>query len=370
MVDLIDETENFESLVGKTIGSYTITLDDVDLALRPAYAYVAQLLDTPGAEFYREQRVRFPAIANAFGTADLFVRIGSAVHVADTKFGGGVQVPVLTPDGDEDIINGQLLFYACGARHSLPEFFAGVETIVLTIVQPQSTDVDAEMVSSVEVTHDELDAFIKVYREACEEALSPAPRLQRGSWCRFCAARPICPAHTGPLLDLAQFAVPEPRDGAFAALFGVPPATEDYLQTLAAGLNLIDAVKDIGVALRDQAKFALEHGDCVPGYALSAGRNERDWRDDEPTAIAALTSLGLTRDDVVAEALRSPKQVEIRAKARGVKVPSEFIVSRRSGTSLVRAENAHAPVSARSEIVRSFAAAIEAFRQEQSNGQS
>ena len=66
------------------------------------------------------------------------------------------------------------------------------------------------MVSSVTVTHAELDEFIAVYRAACEEALSPSPRLERGDHCRFCPAKPICPAHTGPLLDLAQFEVPTP----------------------------------------------------------------------------------------------------------------------------------------------------------------
>ena len=88
----------------------------------------------------------------------------------------------------------------------------------------------------------------------------------------------------------------------------------------------------------------------------------RHWRDDEPTAIAALQSLGLSRDDVVAEAMRSPKQVELRAKARGLKVPSEFIVSTRSGTSLTRVENVHAPMPGRSELVRSFAEALTTFQ--------
>ena len=87
------------------------------------------------------------------------------------------------------------------------------------------------------------------------------------------------------------------------------------------------------------------------------------WR-DEDTAAADLLKLGLARDDVLVETLRSPKQVEIRAKARGVKVPTEFIVSRPSGVSLVRAENAHAPVPGRSEIVRSFSAALAAFQEE------
>jgi hypothetical protein len=96
----------------------------------------------------------------------------------------------------------------------------------------------------------------------------------------------------------------------------------------------------------------LENGDLVPGLGLSTGRIERHWRDDEGTAIAALERLGFSRDDIVAEAMRSPKQVELRAKARGLKVPSEFIISTRSGTSLTRVENAHVPVPGRDEIVR------------------
>src|SRR5262249_59123684 len=97
------------------------------------------------------------------------------------------------------------------------------------------------------------------------------------------------------------------------------------LQLLARGLNLVDAVKDIRAALHDQAKAALENGDVVSGYTLSAGRAECHWRDDESTAIAALESLGLGRDDIIAETMRSPKQVEIRAKARRLQVPQALI---------------------------------------------
>jgi hypothetical protein len=72
--------------------------------------------------------------------------------------------------------------------------------------------------------------------------------------------------------------------------------------------------------------------------------------------------LGLARDDVVAETMRSPKQVELRAKARGLEIPQELIGSRRSGVSLMRSENARAPVPGRSELVQSFSAALEAFQ--------
>src|SRR5262249_57405406 len=90
-------------------------------------------------------------------------------------------------------------FWAGAARRSLPEFFAGVDEIKLTILQPVSIELGAEMESSVVVTVEELDAFVVAYRAACEEALSPSPRLECGAHCRFCPARPICPAHTGPL---------------------------------------------------------------------------------------------------------------------------------------------------------------------------
>jgi hypothetical protein len=349
---LEDNPPSLESLVGKTIGTYTITSDDIENALRPVmYAYVEPLLNAPGAEFYLERRVIFPTIPDTWGTVDLLVRIGRTIHVIDFKFGVGVRVLALSPDGDEDVINAQLLFYACAARHSLPEFFAGVEDIMLTIVQPLSIEPDAEMISSTAVTSAELDEFVTVYRVACEQALSDAPRLQRGAHCRFCPARPICPMHAGPLLDLAQFAAP-----------ATPAIPKDaYLQALAAGLDLVDAIKDIRTALHDQAKRALENGDHVPGYALSAGRAERHWR-DENAAFAALQSAGFYYDDVMKAEMRSPRQIEFRARARGLEIPKDLISSRRSGVSLVRSENVRVPVPGRVELARTFSEALEAFQ--------
>ena len=92
------------------------------------------LLDQPGRREHFERRVVFPTIAGAFGTCDLIVRIGDTIHVIDFKFGAGVLVRAIYPDGDDDIINAQLLFYTAAARHSLPAFFAGVDTVTLTIL--------------------------------------------------------------------------------------------------------------------------------------------------------------------------------------------------------------------------------------------
>jgi Protein of unknown function (DUF2800) len=349
MALLIERERTLDSLAGETIGEYTITRDDVENALRPALAHVDALLNQPGAEYYLEQRVAFPTIETAFGTADLIVRINGVANVVDHKFGSGVRVVARADDG----LNPQLAFYAAAARHSLSGFFAGVQRIVLTILQPQTIEEDAELASSTEATSAELDDFVVRYRAACEDALGPSPHRERGAWCRFCPAKPICPEHTGPLLDLAQF--PPPSAAA-------PPDRNAYLQALADGLSLIDAVKELQTALHDQAKRALLEGWAVPGYVLTKGRINRDWS-DESAAIATLVRLGFERADLIDDKLRSPKQVELRAKARGLKIPQGLIVSRPSGVSLCRAENARAPAPGRDEIVRSFSAALQAFQE-------
>jgi hypothetical protein len=347
MVLLIEREARLDDIAGRAFGDYIVTADDVENSLRPALAYADGLLDQPGAEYFLERRVVFPNVDGAFGTADLLVKIGRTVHAIDFKFGSGVRVLAVYPDGT---INAQAAFYAAGARHSLPVFFRDVDDITLTILQPQSAEPDAEMVSSVTVTHADLDAFVARYQAACSEALGPSPRLARGPHCRasFCPARPICPAHTGPLLDLAMFDIPAPTDA-------------DYLRLLADGLNLVDAIKDISKALHDQAKAALDHGDTVPGYTLSAGRAVRAWR----ATPRMLLDLGLYRSDVLAEDRLSVAQVERRAKARGVDIPADFIISSRSGTSLQRVENARVPVPGRDEAVRLFSEALQAWRNDQ-----
>ena len=98
MAFLIERERALDSLAGETIGEYAITRDDVENALRPALAHVDALLDQPGAEYYLEQRVAFPTIETAFGTADLIVRINGVANVVDHKFGSGVRV-VARDDG-------------------------------------------------------------------------------------------------------------------------------------------------------------------------------------------------------------------------------------------------------------------------------
>jgi hypothetical protein len=55
---IADDTLALEGFAGKTIENYTVTSEDVETAVRPALAYVDELLDRPGAEFYLEHHRR------------------------------------------------------------------------------------------------------------------------------------------------------------------------------------------------------------------------------------------------------------------------------------------------------------------------
>src|SRR5262249_12782030 len=79
---LDDDPPAINDLVGRTFGNYTLTSDDVENALRPAYAFVDALLAL-GAEFYLELRVTFPTIPSAFGTVDLIIRVGDTIYIID-----------------------------------------------------------------------------------------------------------------------------------------------------------------------------------------------------------------------------------------------------------------------------------------------
>ena len=206
-----DDPPTLESLVGKTFNGYTITLTTSRTLCGRFMPTWRRSSIRPGLSIYLEHRVVFPTIAGAFGTVDLIVRIGNTITSSTSSSAPACASSRFIPRRRRRMSSTRSSCSMPRPRATrLPEFFAGVENIVLTILQPQSIEPDAEMVSSVTITHAELDEFIAVYRAACEEALSQAPRLERGPWCRFCPAKPICPEHTGPLLDLAQFMMPAP----------------------------------------------------------------------------------------------------------------------------------------------------------------
>jgi hypothetical protein len=317
--------------------------------------------------FWLEVRSEFPGIPGAFGTSDFAGRARERLVLADWKFGAGVAVAATYPDPDDstlEIVNAQLLFYICGLRHAAPELFAADRPIDAYIVQPRNQDPDQRVTVARGITGAELDMFEVALRAAVDAALTADPPRNRGAHCRFAPCKAICPAHTGPLLDLARMqALQRPAAPA------VPNHLERYGAALAAGLELAEIAEPLIRELRTQAHAFLADRHAVPGWKLVAKRAVRRWADSEAAQKTLLKS-GFAAGDIFAEPeLRSPAQIEKAAKLAGLPIPQDLeIIAASSGSTLAREIDDRPPAPDRDAAIDSFSRALATLK-EKTNGQ-
>jgi hypothetical protein len=200
-----------------------------------------------------------------YGTADAVIYDAESkrLTVIDLKYGAGHYVSAEN--------NPQLLYYALGAvlKYTAKGYtILGVEVI---IVQPRRHEGDP--VRRMRATARELDAFSKTLIEAAWATQQKDAVRHAGSWCRYCRARPLCPA----ALDQAQ----EVTRMSFDVLVPSPPAptqlTEEQLQRV---LLLAPQVEEWITSVRAHAAERARRGD-LPGWKLVAKRPTRKWKDAE-----------------------------------------------------------------------------------------
>jgi len=104
----------------------------------------------------------------------------------DWKFGDGVTV-----EAEE---NPQPMFYSAAARRTpgLEWWHEGAESLELVIIQPPH-------IRRWTTTFARIDKFEKDLVRAVKVAKKPDAPLASGDWCRWCAAKPVCPVMTGAL---------------------------------------------------------------------------------------------------------------------------------------------------------------------------
>jgi hypothetical protein len=250
-----------------------------------------------------EQRVGFgDFLPGVFGSADLLGRIGDTAVVLDWKFGSGVPV-----EAEE---NAQGLFYACAARRTdlTKWIFKDATKVKIVIVQPPSIKV-------WETTPERLDLFEVQLASAVLEAKQDDAMLSAGKWCKWCAAKPVCPVMTGEVerVKTAQIAA-LPAD-----LIGGYLKTADQLEAWIAELRAL-------------AFTMLESGATVPGYKLVAKRATRSWANEE-TAKALLLE-HLPESELMETKMSSPAVVEKKLKKLKLALPEGSTVAISSGTTL------------------------------------
>jgi hypothetical protein len=302
IADILDGKGTVESYLGRKHADAVLTQDLIDAKLAVALAALDAVDPQGEMEYAVESRVGFgDLLPDVFGSTDLLGRIGGRAVVLDWKFGDGVAV-----SAEE---NPQLLFYAAAAMRTpkVKWVFDGADEIEMIIVQPPSVKRWLTTPARVAAFEGELVAAVKT-------ALKPDAPLAAGDWCRWCAAKPICPLMTGAVDRMVKAKLEAlPRDQ-IARYLDMVPTVESF-------------IKD----LQQLAHGLLEEGQPVPGYKLVPKRATRQWV-DEDRAVAFLTSAGVEAWGEP-KAL-SPAQAEKALKKAKIELPDDLVVSVSTGNTL------------------------------------
>jgi len=287
-----------------------VEMDD-DLMHRkfmPAIKAVDELDPDGLMEYAVETLVSFEGaqeLEGVFGSTDFLGRIADTAYVIDWKFGDGVYVEA------ED--NQQLLFYAAAAMRTpkVSWVFKGATKIVMAIVQPRFG------VSTWETTPKRVKQFETQLVAAVKKARRPDAEFKRGDWCKWCAAKPVCPLMTGA----AERALKTQIDALDKAQIG------KYLEDAAYLEEWVRSVQEL-------AETIILGGGNVDGWKLVEKRATKKWA-DEADAEEYL-SRHLEETDYLTTKIITPTQATKLLDKQGVALAEEFLSKKESGLTLAK----------------------------------
>ena len=128
-------------------------------------------------------------VPDGFGSGDCLLCSPNELHVFDYKNG------YVFVDADH---NSQMMLYALGAFAAY-DFIFNFQTISMTIVQP-----NAENISTYTVSRDELLAWGEWLKPIAKMAFEGKGELKAGDHCRWCKAKPRCPARQAEAMALVN----------------------------------------------------------------------------------------------------------------------------------------------------------------------
>jgi hypothetical protein len=305
IADVLDGKATAQDFLGAVHADVTLDQDLIDNKLMPALAALNDIDPDKQMEYETEVIVGFgDLLPDVFGSADIVGRIGDTAYIVDWKFGDGVAVDV------EE--NPQLMFYAAAAMRTPAAqwAFEGATKVELVIVQPP-------YVKRWETTPRRIQLFEKELMQAVKLAQRPDAPLAQGEWCRWCAAKAVCPIMTGAA-DRAMV----------AALKNIDVAdVSDYLK-------MADQLEGWIKEVRALAMQTLEAGLPVPGYKLVPKRATRQWVDEEKAYVAMRDDLGVSEEELTEITILSPAKAEKVLKKYKLALPDDHVVSVSSGNTL------------------------------------
>jgi hypothetical protein len=236
-----------------------------------------------------EKRVTLESwdLASIWGTLDLSVATPKVVHIADWKFGSGVQVFV------QD--NEQLLAYAAGkvGYHSDTNFNCD---IFMHIVQPHINHFDTTHITYADLQNWVFESLEPALNRAEQE---DAPYFPGEKQCKFCPSAMTCRAR----LTAAQ----ETARDVFRIHSKLAITTKDELATI---LQRIRAINKYASQIEAYAVAELAHGRGFPGFKMVSGRSTRKWANEDSAEAWLLGNSGIKEGDLFNKKFISPAQAE------------------------------------------------------------
>jgi len=305
IAEVLDKQLPPEAMLGFKYKDLVLTQELLDNKLLPALTLLNEIDPDAEMEFAVESEVDFgDYLPGVFGSADLIGRINNKAIVLDWKFGSGVIV-----NAEE---NYQGMFYAAAAMRTdeTKWAFDGATEVEIIIVQPP------EMRRWV-TTPQRIAEFEMQLALAVKEAGRKEARMESGSHCRWCAAKPTCPLMTGAVARSTQIALKNLK----------PELIASYLQQA-------DILEDWTKDLRELAHQMLEAEVAIPGFKLVAKRAIRQWA-DEKTAEEYFSKYDRSATHESPK-LKSPAQMEkVMKKFEKEEFPKDLVVAVSSGSTLV-----------------------------------
>jgi len=202
-----------------------------------------------------------------FGTADAVVReMFNKLYVIDYKNGSGVNV--------EAKDNSQAMYYGLGALGEGNQ--AMYEEVVLVIVQPRVFNADP--IKTWSLPADDLMTWgLEVLKPAAEATTKPDAPFCAGSWCKFCRAKPICPALKSKALSVARQAFDVDIT---AGQVSLPSPAQLSEREIADVLDFQAMLKPWMDACKEYAIDRMRAGAKIPGRKLVRGKASRKWNSD------------------------------------------------------------------------------------------
>lgn len=212
-----------------------------------------------------ERKLDLPFLgAETKGTADFIAVKDGVLHVVDYKHGQGVAV--------EAKGNIQGLCYGLGAT----KLYDHLDwcTLRITIVQPRAPHADGPIRSWDVPRHATLD-YMMEFLAAARATEKPDAELSVGEHCRFCKAKPTCPAQLKFAQEAADVDLFEPTSKPTPIEFLSDEQVYDLV------FNKVKLIEQWCQSLKDYAQQRAETGEPIPGTKLVHTRMQRYWANEE-----------------------------------------------------------------------------------------